>query len=55
MGRKSCTGIMRSGPLYTFKLGGGQGERKSLRNFGSKFSRTMRGLAVAGKGSLITV
>ena len=27
----------------------------SLRNFGSKVSRTLRGLAIIGKGSLITI
>ena len=29
VGRKNCTGVTNSGPRYTFKLGGGQGECKS--------------------------
>ena len=48
-------GVMNSGPWYTFKLGGGQGEHKSFRNFGSKVPRTLRGLAVVRKGSFITI
>ena len=55
LGRKSCTGIMRSGLLHTFKLRGGQGQLKSLRYLGSKVSRTLKGLALVGKRSFITI
>ena len=44
MGTKSCCPwVVRSGPLYACELGGGQGWCKSLRKFGSKVSRTLRG------------
>ena len=36
-------------------VGRGLGIVYSLRNFGSKVSRTLRGLAIVGKKSLITV
>ena len=43
MGRKCCTGVVMGNSLYSLRLGGGQGQHKSLRYFGSKVSRTLRG------------
>ena len=37
MGRKSCPGVMRGGPLYIFKLGGGQGESEALKILEARF------------------
>ena len=36
-------------------VGKGLGIAYALRNFGSKVSRTLRGLAIVGKRSLITI
>lgn len=55
LGRKSCTRVTRSGPFYTLELRGGWGQRKPPKYFGSKVSRTLRGLAVARRRSFITV
>ena len=41
VGRKGCGGAVRSDRLYNFRLGEGQG--RSLRYFGSKVPRTLRG------------
>ena len=43
VGRKGCTGVVMGDRLYPLRLGGRQGQRKSLRNVRSKVSRTLRG------------
>ena len=53
MGRKSCTGVMRSGPLHTFKLGGSQGQPKALRNLEARFPGPQRGYLMLGKRCLL--
>ena len=53
MGRRSCTRVTRSGWFYSFKLGGGWGERKPLRDFGNKVSRISKGLVIITKGHLL--
>ena len=40
---RNCTGVPMGRSLYPLGLGGGQGQSKSLRCFGSKASRTLRG------------
>ena len=52
MGRKNFNGVMRRGPVYTFKLGAGQGQCKAPMYFGNKISRTLWGLAIVGKSHL---
>ena len=57
MGKKSCTGNEQGKwPIICF-LSNWEGVRDSvsLRNFGSKVSRTLRELAVTKERSLITV
>lgn len=41
--KNCCPRTVRGSPLYTCKLGGGQGWHKSQRIFESKVSRTLRG------------
>ena len=53
MGRKSFPGVPMGNLLYTLRLGGGEVKSKSLRNFGSKVSKTLRDLA--GETPFITV
>ena len=51
IGRKSCTEVRRIGPIICFQVGGRLGiVCKSLKNFGSKVSRHLRGLAIVRKG-----
>ena len=53
VGRKSCTGVVRSDLLYTFRLGGGQGQHKS-NGFWKQGFQDLKGLDVR-EMSFITV
>ena len=55
MGRKSCSKVVRVAHCILSSCEGIRESVKSLRNFGSKVSRTLRELAIVRKRSLITV
>lgn len=46
MGGKCCTGVLRTGQLHTFEVGG---------DYGYEVSRTLRGLVIARKKLHISV
>ena len=48
---QACKGWL----IIYLEVGRGLRMAHSLRNFGSKVSRTLRGLAIVGKRSLITI
>ena len=52
-GQKELHWSREEWPTIYFQVGRGLGICKSLRNFGSKVSRTLRGPAVVGKGHLL--
>ena len=56
VGRKSgCPGACEGWLIIYLGIGKGLRIAYSLRNFGSKVSRTLRELTIVGKRSLITV